>query len=218
MNNTNLINKLSSFKDKRKFEFSEWNNRGLNPSENYVINEMKKIIDSFLSELINSLKIDSSNFKNDFLLLLNGIDLENYDTEEKELILDYLEQISTICELKVANQLNELLYGESIAELLVETEKKEVKPKKFVQSFKMDEPCQVCEKPLKSLAIERKGQKEYIGIAECFNCKKSTIIHFPSELEIIDIYNFRVIEKVLYSKGNELKLIEKIKTAHNNVS
>jgi transcription elongation factor Elf1 len=216
MNETNLINKLSSFKDKKKFELLEWNDRGLNPSENDVINEMKKIIDTFLSELINALKIDSSNFKNDFLFLLNTVDLENYDTEEKEFILDYLAETSKICELKISNQLNELLYGKTIVDLLVETETKETKPENFVQSFKMDEPCQVCNKPLKSLAIEKKEQKEYIGIAECFNCKKLTIIHFPNELEIIDIYNYRVIEKILYSKENECKLIDKIKTAHNN--
>ncbi|QTD36285.1 hypothetical protein JL193_08915 [Polaribacter batillariae] len=69
----NLIKELLEFKKKNKFQLSDWNNRGLNFSKNYIIEKITETIDSFLSELIKILKTNSVNFKNQFLILLNGI-------------------------------------------------------------------------------------------------------------------------------------------------
>ena len=216
-NKMSIIKELLELKTKNKFQLSDWNKRGLNPSENYVIEKVTEIIDSFLSQLIKVLKTNSVNFKNDFLILLNGINIGNYETEEREFIIDYLFEISNICKVQVSSELNELMYGKGITELETKKELSENKQTKFVDSFKVNEPCQVCEKPLKSLAIEKKEEKQHIAIAECFNCRKLTIVNFPDELKFIDIYNYKVIEKLIYTEENEIKLNEKIKTAHNTV-
>ena len=133
MKNTDLISELLDFKNKEKFSDAEWEERGLNPSSDSVIQDMKTSVNVFIDELIEKLQDKSENpdLEDTFIQSLNQFDLENYDTEEREFIIDNLHQVSNICNLKVPNELNKLLYGEIIADLIKETEFKESESKKF---------------------------------------------------------------------------------------
>ena len=76
MKNTDLISELLDFKNKEKFSDAEWEERGLNPSSDSVIQDMKTSVNVFIDELIEKLQDKSENpdLEDTFIQSLNQFD------------------------------------------------------------------------------------------------------------------------------------------------
>jgi hypothetical protein len=98
-----LVEKLNFFITKNKFSDSEWLKRGLNPSDDNLCNTMNAIFNECAKSLIIEVqkefnpKVIKSILKN-YLL---KFDKKIYDTEEREFICDYFEELSKIVNVKL---------------------------------------------------------------------------------------------------------------------
>jgi hypothetical protein len=115
-----LVEKLNFFITKNKFSDSEWLKRGLNPSDENLCNTMNSIFNECAKSLMIEVqkefnpKVIKSILKN-YLL---KFDKKIYDTEEREFICDYFEELSKIVNVKFNNELNSWLYGSLLNELI----------------------------------------------------------------------------------------------------
>jgi tRNA G37 N-methylase Trm5 len=126
--NQETIERLTSLRKKKKFTDSDWEKRGLNPSDSEIVNEMIHLTDICLDELLVDVKSNPSE-KQLRKTLTNGLKrfkANRYDTEEKEFIGDEFQKIGSILGLNIADNLNDWLYGKFLGTMLNLTKRKEV--------------------------------------------------------------------------------------------
>ena len=104
------FDKLKYLLEKKKFADSEWEKRGLNPSSSELCEQMENKLNQCLNSLINLIEHNSSqnDLKKSLRQSLKTFDKSNFDTEEKEFICDYFNEISKSIEIDFKNDLNKV--------------------------------------------------------------------------------------------------------------
>lgn len=107
------LERLKYLLDKKKFADSEWEKRGLNPSNFELCENLERNFNSCLISLINLAEKNSSEkiLKKELNNGLKRFEKSNYDTEEKEFICDIFFEISKALHVDFKNELNKWLYG-----------------------------------------------------------------------------------------------------------
>lgn len=107
-----IIEKLFIFKQKEKFGFSAWDERGLNPSDDEVCEKLENLFNDCANTLIDALESGKDNqLKNILTKGLKDFKSFDYDTEEREFICDYFFELSDIIKVDFKDNLNAWLYG-----------------------------------------------------------------------------------------------------------
>ncbi len=116
MDDSKLI-RLQFLLDKKKFASSEWENRGLIPSDSDLCEYMEGKFNSCLSSLIILVESNSSLkiLKKELIKGLRSFERFKFDTEEREFICDVFDRISKDIEVDFKNELNSWLYGSFLA-------------------------------------------------------------------------------------------------------
>src|SRR5688572_10153718 len=105
------IDRLIDFKQRDKFSPTAWNDRGLNPSSSELCQQLKTLFNSCADNLIEAINRKYSNRELTSVLkneLFNVNKLE-YDTEEKEFIVDLFYELSIIMGVDFKDNLNNWL-------------------------------------------------------------------------------------------------------------
>ena len=171
--NQQTILRLTQLRVKRKFTDSDWDKRGLIPSDSEKIKEMTKLMDSCLDELLVDVKSNSSDrqVKKTLAKGLRRFKASSYDTEEKEFIGDEFHKIASILGLDISDTLNSWLYGSVLGTIVNLTKKKEV-----ILASKSFE-CTKCQLTLTvKITAQRKDTPNYWIIGQCIQCGEFNLL------------------------------------------
>jgi hypothetical protein len=111
--NKEILKKLQEFLKRDKFNKKLFEKRGLNPSPKETINLMEEAINECIKELVELSKQDKPDkfLKRKLIKYLNSLDKSNFDTEEKEFLLDYFDELSKIIQINIDKELDGWIYG-----------------------------------------------------------------------------------------------------------
>lgn len=196
--NQEIIEKITRLREKRKFANSDWEKRGLNPSDTDKVNEMIRLMDTCLDELLTDLKSNATEkqIRKTLAKGLNRFKVSYYDTEENEFIGDEFYNIGSILGLDIADHLNLWLYGRVLGTIIGLSKKNEVIIS--TQSFE----CTKCKLNLnvKVMAV-RDGIPNSWFIGQCNQCGEYNLLSTGENAGEIRFENFASIEN-FYGDNN----------------
>jgi hypothetical protein len=196
--NQDAIQRLTQLRSQKKFTDSDWNSRGLNPSEPEIINEMIQLMNACLDELLEDLKSNATErqVRSTLIKGLKKFKSSDYDTEEKEFICDEFNKIGSALGLNISDNLNNWLYGNILGTIINLTKKKEV-----IVGFKSFE-CPQCKLILKiNVTSVRQGVPNYWIIGRCGQCAEYSLLSTGENAGGLKFENFTSIE-ILDSREN----------------
>jgi len=198
--NQEIVNRLTDLRKKKKFTDSDWEKRGLNPSDSNKINEMVQLTDLCLDELLTDIQNNPTEkkLKNTLTKGLKRFKTSHYDTEEKEFIADEFQKISSVLGLNLAGNLNGWLYGKVLGTIINLTKKKET-------IFDTKEyNCTNCNLALKLKLTEiRNGIPNYWVIGQCNQCGEFNLLSTGENAGRLDFENFTSTEMLDSNENSE---------------
>lgn len=192
------IEQLTKLREKKKFTDSDWEKRGLNPSDTDKVNEMIRLTDTCLDELLVDLKSDATErqLKKTLTKGLKRFKKSYYDTEEKEYIGDEFHKIGSILGLDIADNLNDWLYGKVLGTIIGLTKKKEV----IIDNKSFE--CIKCKLTLTvKIKSKREGVPSYWFIAQCNQCGEYNLLSSGENTTEFAFENFTSVEN-FYGDNN----------------
>jgi Domain of unknown function (DUF4844) len=191
------IAKLKFFISKDKFSDSEWLKRGLNPSDVNLSITMNSIFDECAKSLLIEVQKESnpktlkSILKNN-LLKFNKLD---YDTEEREFICDYFDELSKIVNVKFNNELNSWLYG-SILNGFIKFTALFKSLKKVIETLSQE--CTKCKTKLHTIILEKQDDIPDFcyDIVKCKSCGEFNLTEKGPKVKSFRYENYELIEEL----------------------
>lgn len=198
--------KLHEFISTDKFSDEIWESRGLNSSGLEMSNRLNIFFNKCANELLESKK---ENYKGCLNFQLKQIDSFDYDTEEREFIIEYFFELSEICSIDLKNELMKWMYGEDIGEL--------INHKKSSIGEIITNSCTNCNGALNTEIIERqKGIPDFAyTIIKCKDCSELNMIELGPEIKQFSFGNYTVeahLPKSDYSKKQALEKLKQLKS------
>lgn len=196
--------KLKEFISTDKFSDEIWADRGLNSSGD----EMSNRLNTFFNQCANKLlEYKEQNYKECLNNQLKQIDSMNYDTEEREFIVDYFFDLAEICSIDLKEELMKWMYGEDMTKLM--------KPQKSSTEELVCTSCSVCGGAFYTVITEReKGIPDYpYLIVKCKVCSELNLIDLGSEVKQFSFAhsNYKLETKLPKSEYSKEPAIEKMK-------
>jgi len=196
MSNSKL-DRLQFLLEKKKFADSEWDNRGLIPSDSDLCEYMESRFNSCLSSLIILVKSDSS------LKILNkelnkglkSFERFKFDTEEREFICDIFYAISKEIEIDFKNELNIWLYGSFLAYILRISSFFKVK-EKILEILSQN--CTKCNSNLETFILARENtilDSDFL-IVRCRSCREFNLIDNGSNVRQLRFGEYELVEQL----------------------
>ena len=206
-----IIEKLKRFREKNKFSDSEWEKRGLNPSDSDLCLKMENLFNGCTDSLINSVE-NNNNQRKIKKSLKNGLqkfDKLDYDTEEREFIFE----LSQIVDIDIKNELNNWLYGFGL-NAMIKVISAFKKPDKIVETLSQN--CTKCNSKLETFILERQADipDTAYDIVKCKNCGEFNLIDKGSGIKRLKFGNYDWIEQLSkeeYSEEQAKTRLEQIK-------
>jgi Domain of unknown function (DUF4844) len=206
---------LISFKQRDKFSLSAWNERGLNPSSEELCAHLTTVLNSCADNLIQAMKAHSSakQLKSILKTSLANLNRSDYDTEEREFIVDLFHELATIVNVDFNNNLNKWLYGLVLTTLT--KLQSNLRPDRIVETLK--QPCTSCGTQLETHIL---GKADGIPetswfIGKCNNCGELNLISLGPNIKETRFGNYQWIDqlhKEEYTYEHALTRLEQIKT------
>lgn len=191
------IERLQFLLDKEKFADSEWENRGLNPSDSDLCEYMETKFNSCLSSIINLIKINSSKklLKKELVKGLNSFDKFKFDTEEKEFTCDVFYEISEIINVDFKNELNKWLYG-SLLNYLFKVSQFLKGKEKIIET--LSQTCTKCESNLETFILSKEEtilESDFL-IIRCKSCREFNLLDSGSNVKELRFGNYELVEQL----------------------
>ncbi len=189
--NQETVQRLTQLREKRKFTDSEWDKRGLIPSDSEKVNEMTRLMDFCLDELLVDIRSNSTErqVKNTLTKGLKRFKTNNYDTEEKEFIGDEFHKIGSILGLDISDTLNSWLYGSILGTIINLTKKKEI----ILNSKSLE--CSKCKLTLTlNVTAKKEGVPNYWIIGQCIQCGEYNLLSTGENAGGLKFENFTSTE------------------------
>jgi len=210
-----ILDNLNSFRERNKFSASEWEKRGLNSSDVDLYNGIQNLLNNCADNLIEATNADFTPRKIKSILKnsLDSIKNLEYDTEEREVICEYFDQLSKIVSVDFKDNLNSWLYGKVLSTLLRVISFLKG-PEKFVETLSQD--CTKCSSKLETF-IKRKedGIPDHSWtIIQCDNCNEFNLLSTGPNIKEYRFGNYKSIEqlpKQEYTKEQAYQRLEQIK-------
>lgn len=188
---TQILQKLSALRASERFTPSDWEQRGLVPSESEKISEMRYLMNSFLDKLITGIKSDTSEkrIKKIFTDALTTFKRTYFDTEEKEFIADEFAQAAALLNLDIKNILVRWQFG--------------VVPGTFLRLFTRKEKviesrvftCEACALSLKVNITHRKPEAHACWIiGRCIQCGTYNLLSSGEKAGAFNFEGFQLVE------------------------
>ena len=214
-----ILDQLITFRQTEKFSATAWHNRGLNPSPADLCAKLENLFNLCVDDLIDAVNADApqKDLKRFLKIGLSRFNKHDYDTEEKEFICDYLDQLSNVIGVKIKNHLNAFLYGWVLTALLNLTWifKKE---RKAVETLSQN--CTSCQIQLQTfiMAKQQNSSPSCWFIAQCNACNEYNLIYIPKDVVNLRIGAYKVTETLTdkYTEEEAKERLEQIKSFRQN--
>ena len=189
--------RLNNLLEKKKFGDSEWEKRGLNPSNYEICEDLEKNLNECLNSLLSQIKNNSTEkeLKNTLNRNLKALDKSIFDTEEKEFICDYYNEISKITEIDFKNELNNWLYGRILNSLINVSEFFRGKQKVLDT---LSQNCTKCKVKLETFIFEKNEDipESDFFIVRCNYCKDYNLIDVGSKIKRLKFGEYELTEQL----------------------
>lgn len=203
--NQETIDRLVRLRARRKYTDSDWEKRGLQPSATEVVDELIKLTDQCLDELLVVVQSNPSKqrVRSTLVAGLKRFKRNNFDTEEREFICDEIQKISKVVGVNISNDLNNWLYGIILGSII-----RLIRKKEEIVDVKML-PCTKCELPL-TIKVNsiRPGVPGFWIIGQCDQCDEYNLLETGENVGDSSFENFTSIE--IFSSSDTT--IEQVKT------
>jgi len=208
------IDRLIEFKRRDKFSSAAWNERGLNPSSNELCQQLKVLFNSSVDNLVEAIdkKYSDRQLKTVLKNELSKFNKLDYDTEEKEFIVDLFHELSNIVKIDFKDSLNKWMYGSILTTLLKIN--KVIRPEKIIETLK--QPCTKCGTQLETHIMRKeKGIIETSWfIVKCNNCKEFNLLSLGPDVKETRFGNYQWVENLRmdeFTHEQALTRLEQIK-------
>ena len=189
------LDRLKFLLDKKKFSDSEWEKRGLNQSSSELCEQLENKMNLCLKSLIILIENNASEkeLKKDLRKSLRSFDRTNFDTEEKEFISDYFNQISKALEIDFKDDLNKWLYGNIVNTILKISE---FIKGKIIETISQD--CTKCNAKLDTFILEKDNEipASDFFIVKCISCGEYNLIDNILKAKRLKFGNYEFIEQL----------------------
>jgi RNase P subunit RPR2 len=213
------LERLQKLRQKDKFSDSEWNKRGLNPSNGDLVYRMDTLFNECIDDLIQQYGRDSNQnqLKKRLKIGLSRFDKRKFDTEEKEFICDYFHEIANIIDIKFSDNLNSWLYG-SILGTLIKVSNFFKKEQKILETKSTN--CTKCTSPLDTFILKKRSDivHEAYNVVKCKNCDELNMLDWGKGIDSLRYGNYVVVERLNkeeYSAEQAEVRLEQIKYFRN---
>lgn len=209
------LDKLNAFRKLDKFSSSAWEKRGLNPSDSEMCNRLQNLFNDCADNLIEATNSDFKprQLKSILKSWLDSVNSSDYDTEEREFICDYFDQLSKIVSVDFKDNLNSWLYGKVLNTLFKVTSFFKAKDK-IIETLSQD--CTKCGSKLETFIMRKEeGIPDYNWtIIQCNNCNEFNLLSTGPNIKELRFGNYKSIEqlpKTEYTEEQANVRLEQIK-------
>lgn len=210
-----ILDKLNAFRERDKFSTSAWEERGLNPSDSGMCSTLQNLFNDCAVNLIEATNSDfkSKQLKSILKRWLDSVNSSDYDTEEREFICDYFDQLSKIVSVDFKDNLNSWLYGKVLNTLFKVTSFFKGQDK-IVETLSQD--CTQCGSKLETFITRKEeGIPDYSWtIIQCNNCNEFNLLSTGPNIKEYRFGNYKSIEqlpKTEYTEEQANARLEQIK-------
>ena len=198
------LDKLNAFRKLDKFSTSAWEQRGLNPSDSEMCNRLQNLFNDCADNLIEATNSDFKprQLKSILKGWLDSVNNSDYDTEEREFICDYFDQLSKIVSVDFKDNLNNWLYGKVLNTLLKVTSFFKGQDK-IVETLSQD--CTQCGSKLETFITRKEeGIPDYSWkIIQCNNCNEFNLLSTGPNIKEYRFGNYKSIEQLSKTEYTE---------------
>ncbi len=209
------LDKLNAFRKLDKFSTSAWEKRGLNPSDSEICNRLQNLFNDCADNLIEATNSDFKprQLKSILKSWLDSVNSSDYDTEEREFICDYFDQLSKIVSVDFKDNLNSWLYGKVLNTLFKVTSFFKGQDK-IIETLSQD--CTQCGSKLETFITRKEeGIPDYSWtIIQCNNCNEYNLLSTGPNIKELRFGNYKSIEqlpKTEYTEEQAKGRLEQIK-------
>jgi len=220
VNKEPTLSKLYAFKKRDKFSNSAWEERGLNPSNNETCEKLQSLFNDCADNLIEAIELDLKQNKIKGILKdwLGSVNSQDFDTEEKEFICDYFDQLSKIVSIDFKDNLNNWLYG-TVLNTLFKVTSFFKRQDKVVETLTQE--CTECRLKLETLITRKEeGIPDHSWtIIQCKNCNEYNLLSVGPNIKEYRFGNYQSIEqlpKTEYTEKQANVRLEQIKYFRKN--
>lgn len=198
--NQETVQSLTQLREKSKFTDSDWDKRGLIPSDQEKISEMTRLLNVCLDELLTDLrsKAPERQIRKTLSKGLKRFKSKDYDTEEKEFIGDEFHKIGALLQLDISDYLNSWLYGGFLGTVVNLAKRKEI----IIETKSI-----ACNKCKTTLSIKVTARKEdipkYWIIGQCIQCGEYNLLPTGENAGGIKFQNFTSVEMLDSNENSE---------------
>ncbi|GEL11538.1 protein of unknown function [Flavobacterium glycines] len=173
---TSKIDKLKYLLVKEKFADSEWDKRGLIPSNLELCEHLENNLNDCINSLLNQTEKETpKKIKRILIQNMKSLNKSELDTEEKEFVCDYYHEISKIVEVDFKNELNKWLYGSILNSFIKISEF--IKGKEKIIEI-TSQNCTKCNSKLETFILEKDENipdSDFL-IVKCKSCAEFNLI------------------------------------------
>ncbi len=209
------LDKLNAFRKRDKFSISAWEERGLNPSDSEMCNRLQNLFNDCADNLIEATNSDYKprQLKSILKNWLDSVNSSDYDTEEREFICDYFDQLSKIVSVDLKDILNNWLYGKVLNTLFKVTSFFKGQDK-IIETLSQD--CTRCGSKLETfITVKENGIPDHSWtIIQCNNCNEFNLLSTGPNIKELRFGNYKSIEqlpKTEYTEEQANSRLEQIK-------
>lgn len=190
-----LIN-LQAFQAKNKFAVAAWEARGLNPSDNELSAHMNSLFNDCTDKLITQVQQGTTKrqLKQTLLTGLNTFDSGDYDTEEKEFVVDTFYELAQLVEVDMKDELNKWHYGSVVYALMKTFMRSE--PEKAAPA--LTQGCTKCKAELETFLLEKREAipSACFIVAQCQACTELNLIEVPDGVGRIHFGKYNALQRL----------------------
>lgn len=191
------LDKLKAFRKRDKFSASAWEERGLYPSESEMCNRLQSLFNDCADNLLEATNSDFKprQLKSILKNWLDSVNRSDYDTEEREFICDYFDQLSKIVSVDFKDNLNIWLYGKVLNTLFKVTSFFKGQDK-VLEDLTQD--CTKCNAKLETFITRKEeGIPDYSWtIIQCNDCNEYNLLSTGPNIKELRFGNFKSIEQL----------------------
>ncbi|SFQ47178.1 protein of unknown function [Hymenobacter arizonensis] len=210
-----LISQLRTFQARRKFANSEFELRGLMPSDSDLCTRLDELFFNCSQALIELIEqnYSLSQRKKYLKAYLKSVERKSLDTEEAEFVAEVFFELAQIVDVDIKYLLNSWLYGNLMGSL-IKFSSYFRKPELVIDTLR--QPCSSCLAALETVVLARNTDvpDAVFLIVRCNACGGFNLVdHGPgiAEMRFINYTSVEQLEKSEYDAERAMRRLEQLK-------
>ncbi|MGN7823693.1 DUF4844 domain-containing protein [Chitinophaga sp. 22536] len=194
-----LITALSNFKERGKFSYSAYMDRGLNPSDDETRDGLERFFNHFADKLMTAARQGATekDYKKLLMDALNMLNKNVFDTEDREFICDTFYELAGIVRVDLKDELSKWLYGSFFFNLMKVVNFIRGKKKEQVVEIR-SQTCTGCGQSLEALVLEKKRGIPDTDwwIIQCNSCREYNLYSIGPDVKELRLNGFHQVESL----------------------